>query len=127
MSNRYAFVGASCFTLDDNLNAVNVSQYEVLIDNSGVKDPTPGRFKVSNVVVNPGYNPKSLVNNLAIVKYNSQSEKRWRYAASRTPAASASHLFVRRSISDVVSQRWNTMATNKDVQQYDGCRAASPV
>ncbi|KAJ1950540.1 hypothetical protein EC988_004350, partial [Linderina pennispora] len=118
MTNRYGYAAASCFKLDSDLKAINISQYEVLFDSSS-SSPTPGRFGIASVTINPYFDPKTFANNLAVVIFNSQSSKLWVNYIDRDPFEKTDRLYVRRSASDVLAQKWNHAASVNDTTIHD--------
>ncbi|KAJ1956174.1 hypothetical protein EC988_001484 [Linderina pennispora] len=126
ISNRFGYVAATCFEVDSELKAMNVSQYEVVFDH-GTKSPIPGRCSVANVTINPGLDPKSFANNVAVVAFNSQSIKLWGNYIDRSSAEKSGRIYSRRSITDVMTQKWGPSLGGDDRAIYDYCVDASPV
>ncbi|KAJ2406555.1 hypothetical protein GGI10_005191 [Coemansia sp. RSA 2530] len=69
------FVAASCLALTSSGQEDNSIDYIIAID--GVGDGGNGRFSVESITLHPEYNPGTLANNIAILKYKKTAPIEW--------------------------------------------------
>ncbi|KAJ2157509.1 hypothetical protein GGF46_004456 [Coemansia sp. RSA 552] len=131
MYSSYGFVPAACLDYtDDAGKSLNSSTiYEVMVS-EGLTMPY-GRFRVSQVTPNPGYDPESYANNIAIVQFESNGVGEFvNYIASWRQDWENMY-FVRRSLNQGGSM-WNQPVTTASPAAaasvaLSECAAASPL
>ncbi|KAJ1939973.1 hypothetical protein FBU59_003949 [Linderina macrospora] len=124
LTNRQAFVSASCFDLDKLKEVDDITRYTVALDAGGSPN-SKDVFKVDKAVLNPQYDKTTYASNLAIISFNSQTKVKWNSTIDVLPTELTDHAYVRRSLSDVSKQTWNTpMVANGSIDE-EGCEAAS--
>ncbi|ORX73333.1 hypothetical protein DL89DRAFT_255433 [Linderina pennispora] len=89
LSNRQAFVSASCINLDKRSEVDDITRYQAALD-AGGSPPNKEIVNIDKIVVNPQYQKDNYVSNLAIVFFNSQSKEKWTTPSSRNGTAQQS-------------------------------------
>ncbi|KAJ2851061.1 hypothetical protein IWW36_001408 [Coemansia brasiliensis] len=118
MYSTFGFVSAACLDYTDtSAKTLNSSTtYEVAIS-SGLTS-SYGRFKASKVTPNPGYDPVSYANNIALVEFESNGSEFVNYIASWRQDW-IEFYYTRRSLSNAASSTWNSPATTMYNAQPD--------
>ncbi|KAJ1731716.1 hypothetical protein LPJ72_003793 [Coemansia sp. Benny D160-2] len=107
ISNKAAFVAANCLDYKDGTNTPDdTTIYQVMISDGATKNI--GRYTVDEVDAHPRYNPETFANNVALIKYNSDSSIEWKNYIAANPAEWDSELYVQRTlVSNSTSSDWN--------------------
>ncbi|KAJ1742191.1 hypothetical protein LPJ68_002120 [Coemansia sp. RSA 1086] len=118
MYSTFGFVSAACLDYTDaSAKTINTTtNYEVAIS-SGLTS-TYGRFRASKVTPNPGYDPVSYANNIALVEFESNGSEFVNYIASWRQDW-VEFYYTRRSLSNAASSTWNSPATTMYNAQPD--------
>ncbi|KAJ1955663.1 hypothetical protein EC988_001761 [Linderina pennispora] len=124
LSNRQAFVSASCINLDKRSEVDDITRYQAALD-AGGSPPNKEIVNIDKIVVNPQYQKDNYVSNLAIVFFNSQSKEKWTTPVDVLPEELTDRAYVRRSLSDVSKQEWNKPAITNGSKDDEGCEEAS--
>ncbi|KAJ1662340.1 hypothetical protein IW140_005952 [Coemansia sp. RSA 1813] len=126
ISNKAAFVAANCLDYTDGTNTVDSSTvYQVMISDGNTK--TIGRYDVDEVDAHPRYNPKTFANNVALLKYNSDSSVEWKNYIAANPTEWDSEFYVQRTLTtNSTSSNWNTPnVVQSSGSAPSGCAKAS--
>ncbi|KAJ2448140.1 hypothetical protein EV183_005580 [Coemansia sp. RSA 2336] len=110
MYSTFGFVSAACLDYTDaSAKTLNTTtNYEVAIS-SGLTS-SYGRFRASKITPNPGYDPVSYANNIALVEFESNGSEFVNYIASWRQDW-VEFYYTRRSLSKEASSTWNSPST----------------
>ncbi|KAJ2798636.1 hypothetical protein H4R21_003848, partial [Coemansia helicoidea] len=100
-----AFIAASCVTDGDgkiDTGATYEIQVDHLPDRMAASAPLPPR----SITVHPAYNPATFANNIAVIQFALNPDKRWHVGIAIQPSEWSGSMFVRRRMDDVSAQRW---------------------
>ncbi|KAJ2013738.1 hypothetical protein GGI06_003739, partial [Coemansia sp. S85] len=117
------FVAASCLALTSSGQEDNSIDYIIAID--GVGDGGNGRFSVESITLHPEYNPGTLANNIAILKYKKTAPIEWYQPIGYDRQGWNDVYYTSRSLSNPRTPSFNTPSIASIGGSDDGCAAAS--
>ncbi|KAJ2747147.1 hypothetical protein GGI20_000761 [Coemansia sp. BCRC 34301] len=120
-----AFVAASCLQYKEG-KLDNSAKYELIVkmgDNSAGSQI----YAISKISVHPKYSSSILINNLAVIQYNSGAPVSWSYQIGINPSEWSRNYFARRSLSDVSAKQWNNILALDSVNTPSDCAKYSKV
>ncbi|KAJ2390904.1 hypothetical protein H4S02_001608 [Coemansia sp. RSA 2611] len=128
IDSQAALTSADCINVDESgaLNATTA--YAVYLDDG--LDGKPAKYDVESIDINPQFNATNLVNNLAVLQFNSKGPVSFQNVIAPTTDFSNwdELLYVRYSLKDVEAMEWDAPAYASDWVNYEyNCQDLSVV
>ncbi|KAJ2704963.1 hypothetical protein FB645_002827 [Coemansia sp. IMI 203386] len=120
-----AFISASCFEYSGSTTVdTSKNTYELMIK-LGSGNSNSQKVSISKINVHPKYDPKTYINNVAIVQFSTGGAATWQEYIAVNPSEWDDQYFSRRSLTDSYSSTWNNIIAFSSTTTPSDCAKAS--
>ncbi|KAJ2713187.1 hypothetical protein H4R19_002379, partial [Coemansia spiralis] len=117
------FIAANCFDYTSKSTLDPATRYTVFFDDEASGTVVlQSALEPNDIHIHPDYDPATLANNIAVIKFNKDDTREYVSFVAVFPARSVVDTYLRRTLGNVVN-RWNAIEVHEQVGDSAGCDA----